>query len=67
MTDYQLTEFAIKAQEDARRAHRMYLTHRKWMESNPGDMGGLNDVCVWQRRASIASYHALGMLAIVTR
>ena len=67
MTDYQLTQFAIKAQEDARRCYKIYEQHRIWMDNHPGDVGGLNDCAVWQQRLRWASQHAIEMLMIVTR
>lgn len=58
MSDYQLKQFAIKAQEDARRCYKVYVIHREcWLQSD-GDIG---DVCVWQHRASVAAEHALRM------
>ena len=66
MTDYQLTQFWIKAQEDARRCYQIYLQSRKFWEEH-GGIGVMNDCAIWQRRASVAAEHALKLGDIVTR
>ena len=66
MTDYQLLEFARKAQEDARRYYKIYVKYAKYWERHPNDRCAMHDTFIWQRRASIAADHVQEMQRIVT-